>query len=77
MEIKRLTREIAEEYINLMVQAVKQQPESFRIAVSDVLSEPPFVAEIEGDFTLGAFSDDAKLVGVVSFARKKQEKLLA
>lgn len=75
MKIEKLTGDVTEEYVNLMVQAVERQPESFRIAVSDVSGAPPFAVEIEGDFTLGAFGDAGELVGVVSFAREKQEKL--
>ncbi len=75
MKIEKLTGDVSEEYVNLMVLAVERQPESFRIAVSDISGAPPFAVEIEGDFTLGAFGDDGKLVGVVSFAREKQEKL--
>ncbi len=75
MKIEKLTGDITDEYVNLMVQAVERQPESFRIAVSDVSGAPPFAAQAADDFTLGAFGDDGKLVGVVSFAREKQEKL--
>lgn len=75
MKIKRLNKSFSEEYVNLMVRAVGQQPESFRINVADVSGAPPFAVETDDNFTLGAFNESEKLIGVVSFAREKQEKL--
>ncbi len=75
MKIERLTIAVAEEYKKLMRRAVEQHPESFRIGVDDVSGAPPFAVETADDFTLGAFGDDEKLVGAVSFNRQTQEKL--
>jgi cyclohexyl-isocyanide hydratase len=75
VKIKKLNKSFNEEYVNLMVRAVEQQPESFRISVADVSGAPPFAVETDDDFTLGALDEAGKLTGVVSFAREKQEKL--
>ncbi len=75
MKIEKLTNDVTEEYVKLMVRAVEQKPESFRISVADVSGTPPFAAQAAADFTLGAFDEAGKIVGVVSFAREKQEKL--
>ncbi len=71
MKIEKLTNDVTGEYVKLMVQAVEQQPESFRIGIADVSGAPPFAVQIDGDFTLGAFSEEEKLIGVVSFTREK------
>lgn len=75
MKIERLTITAAKEYKNLIVRAVEEQPESFRVGVSDVSGAAPFAAEADDDFTLGAFDEDERLIGAVSFAREKPEKL--
>lgn len=72
--IRRVMDTDFEAYQALMLDAVRTHPDRFRLTESDILSElPPLGGDPDG-FTLGAFVN-GQLVGVISVAREKREKL--
>lgn len=74
--LRPLTEADAAEYLALLLRGVQEHPESFRISADDVRRDPlPFSSDDPDDFTLGAFSDAGRLIGIASFAREKREKM--
>ncbi|HLG22980.1 MAG TPA: GNAT family N-acetyltransferase [Candidatus Manganitrophaceae bacterium] len=63
-------------YQQLMQKGLREHPELFRISPDDP-GEPlvPFSKNQPDAFTLGAFSETGRLVGVVSFDRETRTKL--
>ncbi len=74
MRIRFLTTEDGDEYQRLLTEGVNAHPECFRITEKDILASP-FNPEDPDGFTLGAFSDSDRLVGVVSLRRDSNEKM--
>lgn len=73
--IRPLLAADAEEYLTLLRRGIAEHPTLFRSSPEDVAHTwAGFVTPCESDFTLGAFSDDGQMVGVVSFAQEKRSK---
>ena len=72
--LRRLSADDLPEYSALLRQGLVQHPECFRIAPSD-LEDAPAIMASEDSFTLGAFSEAGALVGIVSFARERRQKM--
>ncbi len=74
--IRLLTEADTNDYQALLLRGVREHPESFRIGPEDVQGDPiPFPSNAPNDFTLGAFSEEGRLVGIVSFARERRSKM--
>ncbi len=74
--IRPLTEADTNDHQALLLRGVREHPESFRIGPEDVQEAPiPFPSNDPNDFTLGAFSEDGRLVGIVSFARERRSKM--
>ena len=70
MIIKVITEQHEKEaYHNLLMKAIADEPQFFRISPSDMESEVFPTQDTFENFTLGAFNDDGELVGTVGFRR--------
>ena len=68
MIIKTITEQHEKEaYHNLLMKAIADEPQFFRISPSDMESEVFPTQNTFENFTLGAFNDDGELVGTVGF----------
>lgn len=76
MFIRELNLNDLVQYTTFILKGAKESPTSFRVSPQDILSNPAsFLTGTPDDFTLGAFSEDNELLGVVSFERERREKL--
>jgi ribosomal protein S18 acetylase RimI-like enzyme len=75
ISIRRLSLADTEAYVTLMHSGLSDHPESFRISPNDA-GEPlvPFASSKPDAFTLGAWLEDHRLVGTVSFERETRVK---
>ena len=62
-------------YHNLLMKAITDEPQFFRISPSDMESEVFPTQNTFENFTLGAFNDEGELVGTVGFRRETFLKL--
>ena len=70
MIIKVITEQHEKEaYHNLLMKAIADEPQFFRISPSDMEGEVFPTQDTFENFTLGAFNDDGELVGTVGFKR--------
>ena len=70
MIIKTITEQYEKEaYHNLLMKAIADEPQFFRISPSDMEGEVFPTQDTLENFTLGAFNDDGELVGTVGFRR--------
>ena len=71
MKIKRLQSQDAEQYWNLRLEALKQNPEAFATSYEEAIQRKNPVERVSGDleqeenYTFGAF-DQEELVGMVT-----------
>ena len=76
MIIKVITEQHEKEaYHNLLMKAITDEPQFFRISPSDMESEVFPTQNTFENFTLGAFNDEGELVGTVGFRRETFLKL--
>ena len=70
MIIKVITEQHEKEaYHNLLMKAIADEPQFFRISPSDMEDEIFPTQDTFENFSLGAFNDDGELVGTVGFRR--------
>ena len=62
-------------YYDLLTKAITDEPQFFRVAPIDIEGEIFPTKDTFENFTLGAFSDDGKLLGTVGFKRDLFVKL--
>ena len=76
MMIKTITQESEiRAYYDLLMQAITDEPQFFRISPADMEGEVFPTQDTFENFTLGAFNDDGELVGTVGFKRDSFLKL--
>jgi ribosomal protein S18 acetylase RimI-like enzyme len=76
MKIKVITEENdVKAYYDLLVNAIANEPQFFRVAPIDIEGEVFPTQDTFENFTLGAFSDDGELLGIVGFKRDSFVKL--
>lgn len=80
MKVRRLTGEDAEEYWELRLEALKNNPEAFGTSYEEVIQrEDPiervkYNFKVKGNYTFGAFEGD-KLIGMVTLAQEISTKM--
>ena len=73
--IRSLRAADAEEYLALLKRGIAEHPALFRSGPEDVANTwAAFVTPSGNDFTLAAFADEGRMVGVVSFAQETKAK---
>ncbi len=76
MMIKIITQESEiRAYYDLLIKAITDEPQFFRISPSDMEGEVFPTQDNFENFTLGAFDDEGELVGTVAFKRDNFLKL--
>ncbi|MDZ7898717.1 MAG: GNAT family N-acetyltransferase [Arcicella sp.] len=76
MNIKVITQENdIEAYYELLIKAITEEPKFFRVSAIDIEGEVFPTKDTFENFTLGAFSDDGELLGIIGFKRQLFIKL--
>jgi ribosomal protein S18 acetylase RimI-like enzyme len=76
MTIKVITEENdIKTYYELLTKAITDEPQFFRVAAIDIIGEVFPTKDTFENFTLGAFSEDGELLGIVGFRRDLFVKL--
>jgi ribosomal protein S18 acetylase RimI-like enzyme len=71
MKIKVITEESdIKAYYDLLINAITNEPQFFRVAPIDIEGEVFPTKNTLENFTLGAFSDEGELLGMVGFKRE-------
>ena len=79
MKIKRLQSQDAEQYWNLRLEALKQNPEAFATSYEEAIQRKNPVERVSGNleqeenYTFGAF-DQEELVGMVTLIQEQNKK---
>jgi L-amino acid N-acyltransferase YncA len=80
MKIRLLTMEDAEIYLDIRLEGLKENPEVFSTTLDDIMEKDDpieYKASIlnkEGNYTLGAFTNEGDLIGVATLKTSEKEK---